>query len=234
MSIVLIPHQPISFDYREENCSNLSDQCVHYELGDKAMFQIANSADGCGVIFVIRGTGETNFPVTAISNEFITVEGLFTTVTIDFTALGLIDGCYEIGLKNICTNPSLNLISNGGFTGSDTDWSSVNPMIISVTSFDNESSFGASDGSVTFGVSGGVAPFQWSLDGINFQSSSTFTLLTAGEYTVTVIDTNGLISTDTYIVYTNADCSTFTGSTTSDLLPYTTTELIECLTSDFI
>lgn len=236
MSIVLIPHQPISFDYRLEDCSNLSDQCIHYELGDKAMFQISNSADGCGILFFIRGIGETVFSIKAIDNEFIDVDGLFITVTIDFTALGLLDGCYEIGIKNICTNSGLNLISNGGFTGSDTGWSSVNPMIISITSFNNETSIGAEDADVTFAVSGGVAPFLWSIDGINFQSSSTFTGLTAGTYTVTVKDVNLLISTETYVVYTDADCSFYQGFTIDQFAAdgVLLIELYNCTVNDLI
>ena len=45
------------------------------------------------------------------------------------------------------------------------------------------------NGTITVsGVSGGVAPHQYSIDGVNFQASPTFTNLTAGTYTITVKD----------------------------------------------
>ena len=40
------------------------------------------------------------------------------------------------------------------------------------------------------GVSGGTAPYEYSIDGINYQSSNTFTGLTSGTYTITVRDAN--------------------------------------------
>ncbi|MBO3097790.1 T9SS type B sorting domain-containing protein [Gelidibacter pelagius] len=45
------------------------------------------------------------------------------------------------------------------------------------------------NGTITVsGVSGGTAPHQYSIDGVNFQASPTFSNLTAGNYTVTVKD----------------------------------------------
>jgi len=182
------------------------------------MFQFTNTADGCGFLVFIRGYGETVFPAIAIPAEFISVSGSYVSVTLNFEELGLEAGCYEIGLNEVCTNQAFNLVDNGTFTSGSTGWSSVNPMIISITSFDNESGMGAEDGTVTFGVSGGTGPYTWSIDGINYQASSTFTGLAGGVYTVTAIDSNGLISTDSYTVYTNVDCSDYEGSTIDDLI----------------
>ncbi|RNC86237.1 MAG: chromophore lyase [Winogradskyella sp.] len=41
------------------------------------------------------------------------------------------------------------------------------------------------------GVTGGTAPYSYSLDGVNFQTSNVFTGLTQGTYTVTIQDDNG-------------------------------------------
>ena len=43
-------------------------------------------------------------------------------------------------------------------------------------------------------VTGGDAPYEYSIDGINFQTSNTFTGLTQGNYTITVRDTNNCTS----------------------------------------
>jgi gliding motility-associated-like protein len=50
---------------------------------------------------------------------------------------------------------------------------------------------GQSNGSFTAQGSGGASPYQYSLDGVNFQSSGAFSGLGAGSYTVTVRDANG-------------------------------------------
>ncbi|RKS94781.1 gliding motility-associated-like protein [Flavobacterium limicola] len=47
-----------------------------------------------------------------------------------------------------------------------------------------------------FDVSLGLAPFQFSIDGINYQSSNTFTGLSAGPYTITIRDAKGCTDTD--------------------------------------
>lgn len=44
---------------------------------------------------------------------------------------------------------------------------------------------------LTVTVSGGTAPYQYSLDGTNFQSANTFVNLPAGFYTITVMDSSG-------------------------------------------
>ncbi|MEO9483928.1 MAG: T9SS type A sorting domain-containing protein [Ekhidna sp.] len=50
--------------------------------------------------------------------------------------------------------------------------------------------YGGSDGSFSFEGSGGTAPYEYSLDGVNFQTSPLMTGLTAGTYTLTIRDSN--------------------------------------------
>jgi len=59
------------------------------------------------------------------------------------------------------------------------------------TSVTNVSCFGASNGSITITNVNGVAPFQYSINGVDFQSSNVFTGLAAGTHTITVRDFNG-------------------------------------------
>ncbi len=63
------------------------------------------------------------------------------------------------------------------------------PTGMSVTS--NRSTCGKDNGSLVIGsVSGGLAPYTYSINGITFQASGTFSGLFSGEYTLTVRDAN--------------------------------------------
>ena len=54
------------------------------------------------------------------------------------------------------------------------------------------------------GVTGGDAPYTYSIDGVNFQSSPVFTNLTAGTYTITIQDANTCTSiTNPCLLYTS-------------------------------
>jgi gliding motility-associated-like protein len=56
------------------------------------------------------------------------------------------------------------------------------------------------DGSITAFASNGIAPYQYSLDGNNWQSSNVFAGLGAGTYTVTVKDAGALIATKSILI----------------------------------
>jgi gliding motility-associated-like protein len=64
------------------------------------------------------------------------------------------------------------------------------PVTGSVMSVSDVSCFGGSDGSVTISASGGVSPYQYSLNGGAFQGSNIFNGLSAGSYIVTIEDSN--------------------------------------------
>lgn len=53
------------------------------------------------------------------------------------------------------------------------------------------SCFGGNNGTITVGNTGGVAPVEYSIDGVNFQASNQFTGLSQGNYTVELLDANG-------------------------------------------
>ena len=72
--------------------------------------------------------------------------------------------------------------------------------IFSVSALSTNAECGAYDGSLTATVVNGTAPFLYSLDGINFSASNTFTYLQPGLYTVTAKDANGTIATTTVLV----------------------------------
>lgn len=49
---------------------------------------------------------------------------------------------------------------------------------------------GVNDGEIVVSAAGATAPYQYAIDGINFQASATFTGLAAGNYTITARDAN--------------------------------------------
>jgi gliding motility-associated-like protein len=57
-----------------------------------------------------------------------------------------------------------------------------------ITSHSDVSAYGGNDGSLTVAGSGGTSPYEYCLDGGSFQTSGTFSSLTAGNYTITVRD----------------------------------------------
>ncbi|HOU96140.1 MAG TPA: HYR domain-containing protein, partial [Bacteroidales bacterium] len=59
-----------------------------------------------------------------------------------------------------------------------------------ISSQTNVTCYGGNDGQVTITASGGTTPYQYSIDGVVYQASSTFMGLSAGSYTVTVKDAN--------------------------------------------
>lgn len=70
---------------------------------------------------------------------------------------------------------------------------SLSDLSITVTS--QESASCADPGSITVSASGGSDTYEFSVDGVNFQSAATLENLSAGNYTITVRDSDGCTST---------------------------------------
>ncbi|MDW8419204.1 MAG: hypothetical protein RML37_07295, partial [Chitinophagales bacterium] len=94
---------------------------------------------------------------------------------------GLAGGTYILTVFdfNGCTDTS-HIFINNSYT--------VTGSIVSQT---NVSCFGGSDGAVTVQLSGGIPPYTYSINGIQFFPSPTFTGLTAGNYLITLRDSKG-------------------------------------------
>ena len=75
-------------------------------------------------------------------------------------------------------------------------------FIISNAIIQAASCSGSADGSVTINVSGGKNPYQYSLDGINFQTSNVFSL-TNGIYTIFVKDDNNCTASQNVFIPLN-------------------------------
>jgi hypothetical protein len=125
---------------------------------------------------------------------------------------GLTSGTYTVYTKDVtsCVKSISVLISQ--------------PTVLNSTiAITNASCFGSSNGSLSASTTGGVQGYLYSIDGINFQSQSSFQNLPFGEYVVTTKDGNSCSTIDTVQVSqpteisavvntTNATCSSSNGS----------------------
>ncbi len=73
-------------------------------------------------------------------------------------------------------------------------------------------------GSIVVEGSGGSAPYTYSLDGVNFQSSGTFTNLVAGNLSITVMDEDGCTAELSSVLNSNGGISISVSTTNSDCL----------------
>lgn len=105
------------------------------------------------------------------------------------SASNLVAGSYTINVNaNGCQkDTTINLVSGSGPTA--------------VVTTPSNPSCGASNGQVVIGaVTGGVAPYQYNFNGLGYSSTTTYTSLSAGSYTLLVRDANGCIYTASNIV----------------------------------
>ncbi len=159
----------------ENGCSTTTDAVVAVNtlltaLNVEAQVSCAGSATG--VLSVMVGGGESPYEYSLDGQNF-QPENIFT---------GLTAGSYTVTVRD-----------NQGFTATTNTVTIVEPLqlqafpevLVNVISVDAE---------------GGTAPYQYSLDGQNFQTSNSFGGLTNGTYTVTVSDANGCTATNTATV----------------------------------
>ena len=67
----------------------------------------------------------------------------------------------------------------------------INSACVSANTVTTNATCGKKNGSIIASASDGIAPYQFSIDGINFQSSDTFSNLAPGNYLITARDANG-------------------------------------------
>lgn len=79
---------------------------------------------------------------------------------------------------------------NGCWTADTFIISEPSPLIITFFDVVNPTCFGYSNGSIIVSATGGSGSLQFTLDSVNFQSTGVFNSLSAGSYTIEVIDAN--------------------------------------------
>lgn len=119
-------------------------------------------------------------------------------------------GTYSIIVRDQAT-PTIDTATVSGIVITQPD-----DLVAVLVSTTNETAFDKNDGVVVLSQTGGVGPFTYSKDGgVTFQSSATFTGLTAGSYTFVVKDSTGDTSSVTSTITQPADLSVSLSSQTN-------------------
>lgn len=159
--------------YIDSRLASVYDKCPQVSL--------AATGAGCAVN---DGT-ITATPVKGTAPYTYSLDGINFQSSPLFTGLAL--GSYTVTIKDAL-----------GFTNTATI--SVSDACLNINATPTSSTCGAANGKITVAVSLGVWPYMYSLDGINFQSSNTFTGLAAASYTVYVRDNSGKFGSTTVTV----------------------------------
>lgn len=126
-------------------------------------------SDGSLTVNVVNGTGPYSY----------TLDGIHYQTSNTFT--GLSCGNYTVTVKD----------ASGSMTS---DFITISNRCPSVTATQTDETCGNKNGTITATGNKGTQPYQFSLDGINFQADNIFSGLSAGNYTVTIKDAGGFIS----------------------------------------
>lgn len=141
-----------------------------------------------------QGATNGNIKVTVSSNWVAPIEysldGVNWQTTGDF--LNLPAGNYQVKVRDANCLDSLPVTIAQAFPDLVVDNAAITPA----------SCTGGADGQVVLTVSGGSNPYSYSLDGITYQPSNTFTLA-PGNYTITIKDNNGCLATEPAVITLN-------------------------------
>jgi len=141
-------------------------------------------------------TSQTNVTIFGAATGAVTVAGSGGTAPYQ----------YKIGTGSLQSSPTFSGLAAGTYTVTVSDANSVTSTVnvtitqpsalaVAITSQTNVTIFGAATGAVTVAGSGGTAPYQYKIGTGALQSSTTFSGLTAGTYTITVVDAVSATST---------------------------------------
>lgn len=161
-----------------------------------------------------EGFTQTSNILTLVAPPALTLEATVDQNTITLNAGGgTAPFAYQIESQTPQDSPVFSELANGTYTLQVIDANgctmsvmatvAVNTLMVSASLSNDISCHDENDGSISVSVSGGSMPYQYSLDGINYQVEDTFTGLSEGSYTVTVLDSEGFTSTTNAVVVTN-------------------------------
>lgn len=131
-----------------------------------------NAGTGSITVSASGGTGLLQYSIDGVNYQ---TSNVFTS---------LLAGNYVISIKDV--NNCIIMVSE--------NVTQPNAIVVSNTT-DSTTCYSSSDGSINVTASGGTGTLQYSIDGISFQSTPQFNGLAAGNYTITIKDANGCITT---------------------------------------
>jgi uncharacterized protein (DUF2141 family) len=143
---------------------------------EELLFEIAfqsplcsGTDDGSLQIMATGGTGDYTYTLNNETND----TGLFENLS---------SGNYDVEIED----------ENGCLAVSEFNLEA--PVVLILTILDVQDDNGSGNGSFNVQGSGGTSPYQFSLDGVNFQSTPPFSDLMFGEYTAYIMDANGCVA----------------------------------------
>ena len=153
------------------NCNFSFSQAVGNAPGVTAVATTVNSACGgaaTGQIIILPQLGTPPFLFSVDSGASYQISNVFSKLP---------GGSYNIAVKdfNNCIFYLKAIVDN-------------DPGVIVRTVINKASCAIAANGKITVTPIAGIAPFKYSLDGVNFQTSSQFVNLFSGPYTITIVD----------------------------------------------
>ena len=136
----------------------------------------------------------------AVMDDDVTVSAIGGTGTLQYSIDGTNFQNSNVFADLANSTYTITVMDDNGCTETTAATVFVNTLVVAAFQTQDISCAGGSDGEITVNVSGGSPDFQFSLDGTNFQNSNVFQNLTAGTYTVTVMDTDGFTQTDMVVL----------------------------------
>ncbi|HLX93040.1 MAG TPA: hypothetical protein VKR32_15250, partial [Puia sp.] len=151
---------------------------------------IATVTDSCPTVTAIATNatcGQKNGSISAMGNKG-TTPYQFSIDGVNFFASnvfsGLASGTYTVTIKDADGNTSKTSITVGN-------------SCLQVTATTVASTCGNANGTIQASASNGLTPYEYSIDGVNFQASNIFQNLAPGNYTITVMDATGATGSTT-------------------------------------
>jgi len=180
----------------------------------KATVKDANGLSATTDVALVNPVG----PVVGVTTHYADCSGLGGMVTVQ-TSGGAPPLQYSLDGTNYQQGNVFNNVSIGKFTVHVKDANGcigdqageIIQRCLKATLTSTAAGCGKSDGSINVVPAGGTAPYTYSRDGVNFQSSAVFPSLPAGSYTVTIKDASGLSATVTDSVHLNNDLTVDAG-----------------------
>ncbi len=209
--LVLNPIIPELYQYDSSGLSpGLYNFYLKNDFGNLSVYDYV-IAKFCTIPITFAGTnascGQNDGSLTVIATDGVppytyTMDGINYQSNNQFT--GLSPGNYAVTVKDAAglTNSSTGAVSKSGNC----------PMVGAVAT---GADCGKKNGAITATGSNGTMPYQFSLDGVNFQSGNLFTGLASGDYTLTLKDFSGFTAKASVTVTSN--CLTVTLGTTNSL-----------------